>query len=128
MAYTPLATERLCLGILVRRRKRTDFHGLKQAVRQRKPMTDVHIGKNGPGQVTHDLVHLDQDTPVTLPMKGNRFDTRVDLGPLLHPIGSDRLMTTDKTALEGFGPRHVRRHRRKGSVNVPCVEGRVGSF
>jgi hypothetical protein len=47
---------------------------------------------------------------------------------LLGPIGSDRVMATSETALEGFGPRHVGSHRRKGSVDIPCVEGRVGSF
>ena len=91
-------------------------------------MTDVHIGENGPGQVTHDLMHVDQNTPVTLPMEGNRLDTRIDLGPLLRPVGPDRLMTTDKTAFEGFRPRHVRSHRRKGGVNVPRVEGGIGNF
>ncbi len=91
-------------------------------------MTDVYIGKNGSGQVTHDLVHLDQNTPVTFPMKGNRVDMRINLGPLLRPIGPDRFMAMRDTAFEGFRPRHVRSHRRKGSVNVPCVEGRVGSL
>lgn len=91
-------------------------------------MTDVHIGENGSGQVTHDLVHVDQDTPVSLPMEGNRLDTRIDLGPLFRPVGPDRLMTTNITAFEGFQPRHVRSHRRKGSVNVPRAEGRIGSF
>jgi hypothetical protein len=119
---------RACLGALARRWERTDFHRLNQAVRQREPVTDVNIGKNGSGQVTHDLVHLDQNTPVKLPMKGNRFDTRVDLGPLLRPIRPHRFMAMGDTAFEGFGPRYVRSHRRKGSVNVPRVEGRVGSF
>ena len=91
-------------------------------------MADVHIDENGPGQVTHDLMHVYQNTPVTLPMKGNRLDTRIDFGPLLRPIGPNRLMTTDKAAFEGFRPRHIRSHRRKGGVNVPRVEGRIGSF
>ena len=91
-------------------------------------MTEVHIGENGPGQIAHDLMHLDQNTPVTLPMEGYRLDTRINLGPLLRPVGPDRLVTTDKTAFEGFWPRHVRSHRRKGSVNVPRAEGRIGSF
>ena len=91
-------------------------------------MTDMHIGENGSGQVTHDLVHADQNTPVTLPMEGNRLNTRIDLGPLLRPVGPHRLMTTDETAFESSWPRHVRSHRRKGRVNVPRVEGRIGGF
>ena len=91
-------------------------------------MTDVHIGKDGSGQVTHDLVHVDQNTAVALAMKGNRLDARIDLGPLLGPVVPDRLMTPDGAAFESLRPGYVLSHRRKGGVNVPRVEGLIGSF
>jgi hypothetical protein len=91
-------------------------------------MADVHIGESSSGQVTYDLVHIDKNPPITLPMEGNRLNMRIDLRPLLCPIGPDRFMTVDKTAFEGFRPRHVRSHRRQGAVNVPRVECRIGRF
>ena len=50
---------------------------------------------------------------------------RVDLGPLLHPVGADFQMSPDEAALESLRPSHARTHGCKGGVNVSRVEGRV---
>lgn len=91
-------------------------------------MTDAHVGKNDSGQVPDDLMHVHQHPPVVLPVKGDRLDMRVDLGPLLRPIRPDFLMTTRETAFEGFRPGNVGTHRGKGRVNVPRVEGGISGF
>ncbi len=89
-------------------------------------MTNAFIGKNGSSHVAHDLMHLDQDPPGVLRVKGQRRHSRVNLAPLLRPISADLVGTADKTAFERSRPSHVRRHEGEGGVNVPRVEGRVG--
>ena len=78
---------------MTRRRERTDFHVLDQAVLDGETVDNVFITQNGPVQVAHDLMHIDQDSPSTLWIEGNRFDVRVNLGPLLRPVSSDLMMT-----------------------------------
>jgi hypothetical protein len=59
---------------------------LDQAVFDGETVGNVFITKNGPVQVAHDLMYIDQDSPSTLWMEGNRLDVRVNLGPLLRPV------------------------------------------
>jgi len=40
-------------------------------------MTHVLIDKNCSSQVTHDLMHIDQNAPDLTPSKGNRLDVRL---------------------------------------------------
>jgi hypothetical protein len=88
-------------------------------------MTHVLIDKNCSSQVTHDLMHIDQNAPDLLRVKENRLDVRIDLAPLLRPVSANFFRSTDKTAFERFRPSHVRSHEGKGSVNVSRVEGCV---
>src|SRR4029077_18893272 len=90
-----------------------------------EPMAHVLIGKNCSSQVTHDLMHIDQNAPGLLRVKANRLDVRIDLAPLLRPIGANFFRPTDKTALERLWPSHVRSHEGEGGVNVSRVEGCV---
>ena len=55
-------------------------------------VADVPISNDGPGQVAHDLMHLDQDAAGTVRAEGGRLNVRVDLGPLLRPVGADLLI------------------------------------
>ena len=88
-------------------------------------VANVFIGKHGSGQIAHDLMHLDQDLPSVLRIKGNQLDVWIDLAPLLCPVSADFLRTTDKTAFERLRPSHVRSHKGEGGVNVARVEGRI---
>jgi hypothetical protein len=65
-------------------------------------MTHVLIGKNCSSFVTHDLMHIDQNAPSLLRVKGNRLDVRIDLAPLLCPVSANFFRSTDKTAFERF--------------------------
>lgn len=40
-------------------------------------MTDLFIGNHGSGQVTHDLMHIDKDSPSVLGQKSDRLHMRV---------------------------------------------------
>jgi hypothetical protein len=90
------------LGFWGGRWKWTNFHSLNQAVFKGKSMAHVLIGKNCSRQVTHDLMHIDQNAPGLLRVKGNRFDVRIDLAPLLRPISANFFRPMDKTAFERF--------------------------
>jgi hypothetical protein len=113
------------LNAMTRRRERTDFHGLDQAVFDGETVANVFITKNGPVQVAHDLMHIDQDSPSTLGMEGNRLDVRVNLGPLLGPVSSDIIMTVNDAPLKRPRPCHVRGHGGEGGVEVPRVKRSV---
>ena len=89
-------------------------------------MPNVLIGKNGSSQVAHDLMHLDHDASGVLWVKSHRLHMRIDLAPLLRPVGADLFRSTDKAAFERSRPSHVRSHEGEGGVNVPRVESRVG--
>ena len=88
-------------------------------------MANVLIGKHGSGQIAHDLMHLDQDLPSVLRVKGNRLDVWIDLAPLLCPVSADFLGPTDKTTFERLRPGHVGSHQSEGGINVARVEGRI---
>jgi hypothetical protein len=74
-------------------------------------VANVFITKNGPVQVAHDLMHIDQDSPATLGTEGNRLDVRVNLGPLLRPVSSDLLMTANDAP-----PLNARGHATSGAM------------
>lgn len=88
-------------------------------------VANVFIGKHGSGQIAHDLMHLDQDLPSVLRVKGNRLDVWIDLAPLLCPVSADFLRPMDKTAFERLRPGHVGSHEGDGGINVARVEGRI---
>jgi hypothetical protein len=75
---------------------------LNQAVFKGESMAYVFIGKNSSSFVTHDLMHIDQNAPGLLRVKGNRLDVRIDLAPLLCPVSANFLGPTDKTTLKRF--------------------------
>ena len=104
---------------MTRRRGRTDFHGLDQAICDGETVAHAFITENGPVQVADDLMHIDQDSPGTLGMEGNRLDVRVNLGPLLGPVSADFMMTANEAPLERPRPRNVRGHGGEGGVEVP---------
>ena len=89
-------------------------------------VADVLIGKHGSSQIAHNLVHLHQDLPILLQVKGHRLDMATDLAPLLRPVSADCFRPTDKTAFERPRLMHVGRHEGKGGINITRVEGRVG--
>jgi hypothetical protein len=86
---------------------------------------NVFITKNGPVQVAHDLMNIDQDSPNTLGTKGNWLDVRVNLGPLLCPVNADTFMTTNDAPLKRSWPSHIRGHSGEGGVEVPRVKRSV---
>ncbi len=90
-------------------------------------MTNVLVNQDDSSQVTHHLMHFDQKLPAALHVKRCRLNMRVDLTPLLRPIGADGSMAFDKTAFECSGPCHCRRHSGYGGVDIPIVEGCVCS-
>jgi hypothetical protein len=75
---------------------------LNQAVFKGESMAHVLIGKNCSSFVTHDLMHIDQNAPGLLRVKGNRLHVRIDLAPLLRPVSANFLGLMDKTAFERF--------------------------
>ena len=89
-------------------------------------MAYMFIDQNCSRQVTHDLMHLDQNAPGRLRVKGNRLDVGIDLTPLLRPVSANLFRSTDKTAFERFRPGHVRSHEGKRGGDVSRVEGSVG--
>jgi hypothetical protein len=100
VAWGHASSRSVSLNAVTRRRERTDFHGLDQAVFDGETVANVFITKNGPVQVAHDLMHIDQDSPSSLWMEGNRLDVRVNLGPLLRPVSSDIMMTANDAPLK----------------------------
>jgi hypothetical protein len=110
---------------MTRRRERTDFHGLDQAVFDGETVANVFITKYSPSQVAHDLMHIDQDSPRTLWMEGNRLDVRVNLGPLIRPVSSDIMMTANDAPLKRPRPCHVRSHSGEGGGEVPRIKRSV---
>ncbi len=76
-------------------------------------------------KVAHNLVHIDEDMPLIVGVKGNRFDLRIDLGPLPGPVFPDGFLPFDKTSFKCFGPSHIQGHSGKSGVNVTGVEGSV---
>ena len=102
-----------------------DLHGLNQTLLQGEQVTHVLIGKHGSGQIAHDLMHLDQDLPSLLCVKGNWLDLSIDLAPLLRPVSAYFLMPTDKTAFERPRPSDIGSHKGEGGINVTRVEGYV---
>jgi hypothetical protein len=98
---------------------------LDQAVFDGETVANVFITKNGPVEVAHDLMHLDQDPPSTLWMEGNRLDVRVNLGPLLRPVSSDIMMTANDAPLKRPRPCYVRGHGGAGGIEVPRVKRSV---
>ena len=89
-------------------------------------MPNVLIGNHGPNQVAHDLMHFDQGVPGILRVEGHWFDMRIDLAPLLRPVGADFFRPMDKTAFERSGPLYLGSHESKCGVNIARVESRVG--
>lgn len=89
-------------------------------------MTDMLITNNGSSQVAHDLMHIDQNTPVIFQVKRSWLNVRVNLAPLLRPVSANFLRTTDKATFEGSWPRHIRSHDGKRCIDVSRVKSRVG--
>ena len=114
------------LSLLGRRWEWTDFHGLDQAMGEGEAMADVVIGEDGSGEIADDLVNFDQDAAGVFRVEGDRLDVRVDLAPLLGPVGANFFGPADKAALERFRPGDVRGHGGEGGIDVPGVEGGIG--
>jgi hypothetical protein len=89
---------------------------LDQAVFDGETVGNVFITKNGPVQAAHDLMYIDQDSPSTLWIEGNRLDVRVNLGPLLRPVSSDFMMTANDAPLKRPRPCHIRGHGGEGGA------------
>ena len=68
-------------------------------------------------------MHIDQDLPSILWVKGNWLDVWIDLAPLLRPVSADFFRPTDKTAFERSRPSYVGSHEGEGSINVARVKG-----
>ena len=110
---------------LAGRWERTNFHLLNQALFDGETMTDMLVGQHNARQITHDLMHINQDAPGLLRVKGHWLHVWIDLAPLLRPVSADFFRPTDETAFERFWPGYVRGHGGKGGVNVPRVEGGI---
>lgn len=84
-------------------RKRRDLHALDQPIRHRESMAHMHVGKNAAGEVVDDLMIVHHDTAVIFPVKRCRLDVRIDLAPLVRPIG--RIFSCPRTnpPLKAFG-------------------------
>ncbi|HEY9663389.1 MAG TPA: hypothetical protein V6C65_33495 [Allocoleopsis sp.] len=65
-------------------------------------MTHIFIGKHDSSSIAHNLMHLDQDLPSILCVKGNRLNVWIDLAPLLCPVSADFFSPTGKTAFESI--------------------------
>ncbi len=88
-------------------------------------VSNAIVGKHCSDQIAHDLMHLDQDLPSILQVKGNRLDVWIDLALLLRPVSADFFRFTDKTAFERLGSSHVGSHEGEGGINVARVESRI---
>lgn len=89
-------------------------------------MANMRIEKDGSGPIAHDLMHIDHDFPVVLRVKGGRLDMRINLAPLLRPVGADLIGSAGDSAFERLRPGHVGRHEGKGGIDVARIEGRIG--
>lgn len=89
-------------------------------------MLNLIIGEDRPVQASHDLVHRYQNVPVAFLQKLNRFYDRVDLTPLLGPVGPDFLRAFHKAAFERLGPSDIRSHESHRRVDVSRVKCSVG--
>lgn len=88
-------------------------------------MSSVLIGQYGSIQVAHNLMHIDQNSPLFVGMKSNRLDVRIDFRPLPGPIGADFFGATHKTTLERFGPSDICSHGGEGFIDVARVESGI---
>jgi hypothetical protein len=100
---------------------------LDQAAFDGETVANLFITKSDAVQVAHDLVDTDQDSPIILWMEGNRLDVRVNLGPLLRPVSSDSMVTSNDSPLKSPRPCHVQRHGSEGGIEVPCIKRSVRS-
>ena len=89
-------------------------------------MMDPRIGEQPSIQIANHLVYLHQNASIILPVERNRLHVRIDFAPLLRPVGRDRLLPLDKPSLERPRPSHIRSHQRKGGIDLPSIESRVG--
>src|SRR6185437_9627305 len=99
--------------------------GLDQAVFDGEAVADVFVTQNGPAQIAHNLMDIDQDSPFTVEMEGHRFDMWLNLGPLLGPVRLDLIMTANEASLERSRPCHVWSHGGEGGVEVSRVKRRI---
>ena len=88
-------------------------------------MANSLVDQHDAVQVAHDLMHFDQDAPGPLSVESHGFDVRIDLPPLLGPVGADLFWTTDKTAFERARPSHIIGHEGEGRLDVARVEACV---
>ncbi len=102
------------------------LHGLDQAVFDGEAVADAIVGQKAAFQVSHDLMHLDQDSPGFLRMEKKLVRRAIDLGPLLRPIGLDFLMAANDAPFEGPRPGHIRSHHGERGGEVSGVESGVG--
>ena len=66
------------LGDLAKRWEWTDLHDFNQAMIDGEAMTNMLISNHASSQVAHDLVHIDQNPPALLWVKGTRLHMRID--------------------------------------------------
>lgn len=112
----PLDRESSSVTESCERRKRADFHFMDQAGIDGEAMTDVPVEDDRPGQFADNLVYMNQHLAGRFWVERSRFNARVDLRPLLGPVGADLLMTASEAAFEGLWPDDVRGHGGKGGV------------
>ena len=95
----------------------TNFHCLNQVMLNGETVTNVFISKHGSDQIAHNLMHLDQNLPSILKVKGNQLDVWIDLAPLLRPVSADFFRPTDKTAFERLWLSHIGSRESEGCIN-----------
>ena len=105
--------------------QRANLHPPDQTPLQGEAVSDLLVGQHGATQIPHDVVHFYQDVPGGLRVKSDRFHVRVDLAPLLTPVGAHGCRSLDTATLDGAGPLHVGGHEGERGGNVARVEGRV---
>lgn len=70
-------------------------------------------------------MHVIGDAPVFISHKRSRLDARIDLAPLLAPVGANFCGAAHVTTFESSGPRHIGRHKGEHGVNIARVESGV---
>jgi hypothetical protein len=97
-------------------------HGSDQTLIDAIDVLHHPLGKQVAGEVTHYLMHIDNDGTRGIGEKTAGFNSRVDLTPLPKPVLSDSFTPMNPAPFHAIRPRDIWVHGGQHGINVAPVE------
>lgn len=85
-------------------------------------MLDHSLGQQAAGQVANDLMDLYYSCASWIGVEALRFNHRIDLSPLPHPVLADGLASVDPASFHAIGPIDLWVHGGKNGLNVAAIK------